>query len=484
MTTTPHPQEPVVYPGSPTPLRALPAIVYGFATVVAMWCVWLLTHIPGLNISPAITGGSLLATLLLGTLIAGWSIARGGAAHIGWQVGASAGLLCSLINLLVLGSYIAEQAKPGSKPAEGFTGLSPSALLYIPGFLLAGAVIGAIGGAIGAAIGRSPPPPDGRYAGSRHWLARLSIVTLLAVLPLILLGGMVTSTASGMAVPGWPDSYGANMFLFPISLMSHPRIFLEHSHRLFGAMVGLTVLTLMVCTIRTEARRWVRGWVIAMFIAVCLQGLLGGLRVRENSPILAMTHGILAQLFFAMCAAGAMYLQPAYTAIPPVSYSTDDHQLNVARKRRIITTALLHTLFIQLAMGAWFRHYGKLHPLYAHIAISLAVVILAVIAGMLLRTADDLPEKPRAISRRFGKEIIGCVMLQFLLGWGTFAYVLKDKASTPPVIPTSDQLQHAPPIPLAQTLLATAHHANGAVLLGLAAASAVLARAASPRRRP
>ena len=62
----------------------------------------------------------------------------------------------------------------------------------------------------------------------------------------LLIGGLVTSTESGMAVPDWPGTFGANMFLYPIGLMAHPRIFLEHSHRLFGAMAGLvSILALL-----------------------------------------------------------------------------------------------------------------------------------------------------------------------------------------------------------------------------------------------
>lgn len=60
-----------------------------------------------------------------------------------------------------------------------------------------------------------------------------------------------------MAVKGWPDSYGANMFLYPISLMNNPHIYLEHTHRLFGSLVGLTTLVLMIWVLAKEPREWV-----------------------------------------------------------------------------------------------------------------------------------------------------------------------------------------------------------------------------------
>ncbi len=469
-------------PGSPHPIRSGPILVYGLASVVAMWCAWLLTHIPGLSTDPRAVTLSLVGTLALVTCLAGWSVARGGAARIGWQVGAGAGGLASAINLLILASYLVEQAKPGSKPAEGMSGLSPSALIYIPGFLLGGVVVGALFAAIGAAGGKKPAPADGRYAGHDHWLARLSLVTVVAILPLIVLGGFVTSTASGMAVPGWPDSYGANMFLFPISLMSHPRVFLEHSHRLFGAMVGITVLTLLIYTLKVETRRWVRNWVIAMFVAVCLQGLLGGLRVVQNSPVLAMVHGIFAQLFFAMSAAAAMYFTRAYRLLklsaPPTDLPADD--ASGARKRRIMATALLHILMLQLIMGAWYRHTGMLHPLYTHMALAVVIVFIGFVGGLMFRSIADLPPDAARLSRTVGAGMLACLFLQFVLGWGAFVLVLQGpkKGDTP----LSHQLDSAPPPPPAQTIIATAHQANGALLIGLAAAGTVLARGAMRRR--
>src|SRR5437667_3258603 len=70
-------------------------------------------------------------------------------------------------------------------------------------------------------------------------------VTLAATLGLICLGGLVTSHGVGMAVPDWPNSYGYNMFFFPVSQWVGG-IFYEHSHRLIASAVGLLtgILTL------------------------------------------------------------------------------------------------------------------------------------------------------------------------------------------------------------------------------------------------
>ena len=51
----------------------------------------------------------------------------------------------------------------------------------------------------------------------RPWLHRLAILTAVTTFILICMGGLVTSTDSGLAVPDWPTTFGYNMFLYPLS---------------------------------------------------------------------------------------------------------------------------------------------------------------------------------------------------------------------------------------------------------------------------
>src|SRR5580765_5532656 len=70
------------------------------------------------------------------------------------------------------------------------------------------------------------------------WLHRFAVMTALATFCLLGVGGLVTSHGVGMAVPDWPNTYGYNMFLFPISKWVGGVLY-EHSHRLMAALVGL-----------------------------------------------------------------------------------------------------------------------------------------------------------------------------------------------------------------------------------------------------
>ena len=51
----------------------------------------------------------------------------------------------------------------------------------------------------------------------RRSLYRLAVLTAVMTFILICMGGLVTSTDSGLAVPDWPTTFGYNMFLYPLS---------------------------------------------------------------------------------------------------------------------------------------------------------------------------------------------------------------------------------------------------------------------------
>src|SRR4030095_16369004 len=76
----------------------------------------------------------------------------------------------------------------------------------------------------------------------------------LSTAVLILAGGLVTSTGSGLSVPDWPNTYGHFMFTFPLDKMVGGIRF-EHSHRLIASTVGFLILVLAVWLRLAEPRR-------------------------------------------------------------------------------------------------------------------------------------------------------------------------------------------------------------------------------------
>src|SRR6266481_4123952 len=97
------------------------------------------------------------------------------------------------------------------------------------------------------------------------WLHRFAMLTALATLGLVCLGGVVTSKGVGMSVPDWPTTYGYNMFFFPFSKWVGG-IFYEHTHRLLASAVGFLTILLAVWLWWKEERRWLRWLGVAAVI--------------------------------------------------------------------------------------------------------------------------------------------------------------------------------------------------------------------------
>src|SRR6516162_7488831 len=87
-----------------------------------------------------------------------------------------------------------------------------------------------------------------------HWAA---LAAAVFTLPLLYVGGSVTTYRVGMAVPDWPTTFETNMFTF--NMWDQPfGVRVEHSHRLYGAAVGLFTLILASWLLIFEPRKWMK----------------------------------------------------------------------------------------------------------------------------------------------------------------------------------------------------------------------------------
>ena len=187
------------------------------------------------------------------------------------------------------------------------------------------------------------PRPQGTY--------RAACFLVGSIFFLITLGGQVTTKVAGMAVPDWPGTFGHNMFTFPWkSMTACVLVFLEHSHRLVAAGVGLITLGVMVWVWSTTRDRWARGLSLAAAALVVVQGVVGGQRVVQVSWVLGMTHACLAQIYLAVAGSLALVLSRFWGQ--PVQ--SDD--LSKARMRMV--WALTGIVFLQTILGAFMRHAG------------------------------------------------------------------------------------------------------------------------------
>ncbi|MBI5385783.1 MAG: COX15/CtaA family protein [Verrucomicrobia bacterium] len=201
------------------------------------------------------------------------------------------------------------------------------------------------------------------------WLHRFAIASAAATLVLLGFGGLVTSHGAGLAVPDWPNSYGYNMFTFPVSNWVGG-IFYEHTHRLVASGVGFLTIILALWLWLKEERRWLRWLGVFALVLVIAQGVLGGLRVTLLRDELGIFHATLAQVFFVLvCALGLFTSRWWVQADAETETSKSLARLGPAA---FLVTVLI---FAQLVLGASMRHqhaglaipdfplaYGKLWP--------------------------------------------------------------------------------------------------------------------------
>ena len=448
-----------------------PALVVGVGVTVSMWIAWFLLHMPGVRadtgVATPILGGVLLIGLMLG-------VSRTGRARPGWQIGLVAGLVSGVLNLLLLGMQIVEQPETTDQMADAANKLRPNGALVVVGFMVLSAVSGVIAGGVGGAL-RSPRSGT----DAQGWLGRLGVVSVLSMLPLLAVGGAVTGAEAGMSVPDSVTSYGAVSFLFPLSLMGEDRIFLEHSHRLLGSLVGLVTLIWAIYASVVDRRAAMKAFTWGVWILVVVQGVFGIIRVGEDLRVVGVVHGVFAQIVFILAVGVAAAQTKAYLGAPA---TLDDETRRAARRARRFAVVTLTAVFIQLVFGALYRHLGAdkgIHALYAHIGWSFVVFAMIIVCGILCMKGSRESAVGGTL-RRVGVLQHGLVSWQFLLGWAALGMAPPGKADRP--IPSAEELASAAPIAGVEAIMTTAHQASGALLFASVMLAAVWSRRLSGGR--
>jgi heme a synthase len=237
-------------------------------------------------------------------------------------------------------------------------------------------------------------------------LHRFAVVLACWTFLLIIAGALVTSNDAGLSVPDWPTSFG--------SLYKIPRLVggvkFEHTHRMIAQVAGLMTIILAVWTWRVEKRRWLRILGFAAIGTVIAQGILGGLTVLFFlPPPISSAHAALAQTFFALTVAIAMFTgQKWIEELPRVEFDQ--------RRPSLFTLTLLSifVLYVQLILGALFRHHGL--SWWPHVAN--AVVVSFVLAWTAIR-ALTVYSHIEAV-RRPAILMISLVIAQLCLGFTAF----------------------------------------------------------------
>ncbi len=264
------------------------------------------------------------------------------------------------------------------------------------------------------------------------WLNRFSRFLAFATFLLIIAGGLVTSTGSGLSVPDWPLSYG--QFMPPMI----GGIRFEHSHRLIAGSVGIMTLVLMLWLFRAEKRVWLRRLGIVAFGGVVFQAILGGITVIFLLPtFVSVFHACLAQTFFCLIVAIALFTSQLWTDAMPV----ESEQASQLRRLLLTTTALI---YLQLILGAIVRHTAG-RGVGLHVLMAFVVFIRIVLS---VSSVMKLPGHPLQTPALFWGFL---AIIQIFLGLGALAMRIM----------LGESMRQG----TGAVFFATAHQATGALIL-------------------
>jgi cytochrome c oxidase assembly protein subunit 15 len=289
---------------------------------------------------------------------------------------------------------------------------------------------------------------------------------------LIIAGALVTSNDAGLSVPDWPTSFHHSPIsyaYFQVPLVGG--VLYEHGHRIIAELIGFLTVVLAIWTWRTDHRPWMRKLGLAALGAVILQGMLGGITVLTGlPPVVSSAHAALGQAFFCIAVAISLFTgrrwvsdEPGTSLSIPSSQhvggepQADNQALKTAppgSSLPILAWFAVSAIYVQLFLGAMFRHHGM--RLLPHL------VMAAVVTLVVVRTAFRTLSHYRHIEqlRRPATALLGLLLAQLTLGF--LAYLTR-------VMWSSNGEQPG----VAMVMATVTHVAVGALLLATAVVLAI-----------
>lgn len=152
------------------------------------------------------------------------------------------------------------------------------------------------------------------------WLQRIFWANLIAQVGIVITGGIVRVTGSGLGCPTWPQCVDGS--ITPTSSQTEGvHKFVEFGNRtLTGVLVILAVMAIVGMIVwrrrSTDRRPWVVALAIVPFIGTFAQAILGGITVLVDlHPMAVASHLLLSMAVIAACVALVQFA--GETADPP-----------------------------------------------------------------------------------------------------------------------------------------------------------------------
>ncbi|MFN8140045.1 MAG: COX15/CtaA family protein [Fimbriimonadales bacterium] len=265
-----------------------------------------------------------------------------------------------------------------------------------------------------------------------------SLITIIATLTLIFIGGLVRAEGAGLGCPDWPKCFG--LWIPPTSVDQIPPQFFEHHpdikpadfnaaqtyteyvNRLVGVSIGFLIL--WTAWRGFKIRKLNKAAAICSAVAVLLvayQGWLGGQVVKSRLTEWVVTsHMLLAILILCFLIAARVSAQDRTTSVMGQgsrikSLATGSALLLASLAQALMGTRVRETVDYNnrinpgVARDQWVNNLGNidlLHRNFAILVLGIAVLLLLVI----------IREKVVQPARTYGFWLIGIIALQMVLG--------------------------------------------------------------------
>lgn len=235
---------------------------------------------------------------------------------------------------------------------------------------------------------------------------RFAVFTACATFTLIIAGALVTSNDAGLSVPDWPTSYGHVLRLPPwIGGIRY-----EHSHRMIAGFTILLTASIALWTFLADRRRWMKALALGALGTIIVQAVLGGMTVLKFlPPAISTAHAAVGQTFFCIAVAIAIFTGKQWVEQMPQTVADEHHP-------SLLTLSLLSIfiLYVQLILGAMFRHHGM--PWWPHVLNAFLVALLLTWTGVRAMVSFSRV----AAIRRPAVLLLFLLVIQLCLGFAAF----------------------------------------------------------------
>lgn len=251
---------------------------------------------------------------------------------------------------------------------------------------------------------------------------RLSIISMVATLLLVAVGGLVRATNSGLGCgDDWPICNGK-----VIPLFHNYTVAIEFSHRFVAGLVIISISLLVVSAFKEyrDRPRVIRASVGALGL-VLFQAVLGAIVVKldlkAESVVIHLVAAMLLLSLLVYIASAASILDRSLTATPDGSVSRRAWLAAGSVLLLLAVGSYVSGMEAGLAFVDWPLMDGRLIPdlgvdvrmiQFLHRALAAAVgILLVVIALPIMRRKEDLP-----LASRLAHLAVGAFALEVLIG--------------------------------------------------------------------